>query len=135
MKKIWQKIPESKIENYLVKSIKNIGGECIKGNAHNSRGMPDRIAILPKGLVVFIEVKRPGLKPRPNQRIRIKRFNKMGHFAVYANTYGMIDGLIRWMQRQMSERQVVSTEQVCNNMECNERIATSWKDHVEKLYT
>jgi len=135
MKKPWTKVPESKIETYLVKAVKDIGGECIKGNAHNSRGMPDRIAILPKGLVVFIEVKRPGLKPRPNQRVRIKRFRKMGHTAVYVNTYGMIDALIRWMQRQMADRRVVGTEQVCNRMTCNERITIPWKEHVEKLYT
>jgi Holliday junction resolvase-like predicted endonuclease len=132
MKKMWTRVPESDIEKYLVKRVMDIGGECIKGNAHNSRGMTDRIAILPKGLVVFIEVKRPGLKPRPNQRVRINQFRKMGHVAVYVNTFKMIDALILWMQRHMSDRNVVGTDQVCNRVNCVERMAISWKEYVSK---
>jgi len=125
-------VPETVIEEYLKEKIESIGGICIKGNAHNQRGMPDRVCILPNGVIVFVEVKRPGLKPRPNQRLMIKRFNKLGHTAVYVNTFRMIDTLIKWLQRIMIAHQVVSTEQVCNRMDCSDRVKESWKEYVTK---
>ena len=125
-------ISETPIEEYLKKKVESIGGICIKGNAHNQRGMPDRVCILPKGVIVFVEVKRPGLKPRLNQRLMIKRFNRLGHTAVYVNTFKMIDALVLWMQRGMNTNQVVRTEQVCNRMDCNTRVIESWKEYVTK---
>lgn len=124
-------IPESKIESYLVKEIKKIGGMCIKGNPHNQRGMPDRICILPNRLVVFVELKRPGLKPRPNQRLMIRRLKALDHHAVWANSYGMIDKLILWCRRQINTTQVVGTDYICTRPECKERVKKPWIEHLQ----
>lgn len=53
-----EKYLENKIRNY----VKSKGGLCLKWNSPGFTGVPDRIALLPGGRVVFIEVKRPGLK-------------------------------------------------------------------------
>jgi hypothetical protein len=41
---------------------------AIKLNPAGYRGIPDRMVLLPGGHMFFAEFKRPGQKPRPNQR-------------------------------------------------------------------
>jgi hypothetical protein len=55
---------EKKIEKYLVMGIERLGGLCVKFPPLFFRGFPDRIVLLPKGLIVFVELKAPGEKPR-----------------------------------------------------------------------
>ena len=126
------KLTEAQVENYLVAEVKKIGGVCIKGNPHNQRGMPDRICILPKGLIVFVELKRPGRKPRPNQRLMINRFIALGQHAVWANSYGMVDKLIGWCRLTMATKQVVGTEHVCTRPECDRRVKIPWVNYLQK---
>ncbi|MCM1441454.1 MAG: VRR-NUC domain-containing protein [Roseburia sp.] len=52
---------ESAFEKKLCDHIKSLGGKAYKWVSPGTRGVPDRIAILPGGKVIFIEVKRPGL--------------------------------------------------------------------------
>lgn len=52
---------ESAFERKLCDYIKSLGGKAYKWVSPGVRGVPDRIAILPGGRVIFIEVKRPGL--------------------------------------------------------------------------
>ena len=51
---------ESTIEQYLVKQCKEAGWQCYKFSSPAHRGVPDRIVCMPRGTVVFVEVKRPG---------------------------------------------------------------------------
>lgn len=53
---------ESTFEQKLCRHIKSLGGKAYKWVSPGAPGVPDRIAILPGGKVIFIEVKRPGLK-------------------------------------------------------------------------
>lgn len=48
---------EVQIENYLVREIKKLGGLCWKFTSPGQRGVPDRIILLPKGKVIFVELK------------------------------------------------------------------------------
>lgn len=49
---------ESAIEKYLVKRCKEEGWLCYKFSSPAQRGVPDRIVCLPKGAVIFVEVKQ-----------------------------------------------------------------------------
>jgi hypothetical protein len=42
-------------------------GEHISFISPGINGMPDRLVLLPKGYIGFVEVKAPGKKMRPNQ--------------------------------------------------------------------
>ncbi len=59
---------ERKIETYLVKSVEEVGGLCVKFPPVFFRGFPDRIALLPGGRITFVETKTPGGKPTLIQR-------------------------------------------------------------------
>jgi len=126
-----RKITEDQVESYLVKRIHDIGGMCIKGNPHNQRGMPDRICILPQGMNVYVELKRPGRKPRPNQRLFLNRARALGQHAVWANSFGMVDKLIEWIKRQMATTKVVGTEHVCYRPECDRRVKIPWINYLQ----
>lgn len=51
---------------------------CLKMISPTMAGIPDRLAILPHGHLAFIELKRPGQKPRPLQQHRINQLNQLG---------------------------------------------------------
>ena len=50
---------EKEIESRLVKLVKRRGGLCLKSVCPGWAGVPDRIVLLPRGRVVFVELKRP----------------------------------------------------------------------------
>jgi hypothetical protein len=50
---------EKEIERKLVKMVKSLGGRCPKWVSPGSAGVPDRIILLPKGRIIFVELKRP----------------------------------------------------------------------------
>ena len=58
---------EKIIEQKLVREVKERGGICPKLTSPGFDGMPDRIVLLPRGRMAFVEVKAPGEKPRPLQ--------------------------------------------------------------------
>lgn len=62
---------ESKVEAKICETVQEMGGLCLKWVSPGFSGVPDRIIILPGGRILFVEVKRPGGKPRPRQ-IRVQ---------------------------------------------------------------
>ncbi|HDE4009722.1 TPA: VRR-NUC domain-containing protein, partial [Staphylococcus aureus] len=49
---------ESTLEKYLVKEITKLNGLCLKWVAPGTRGVPDRIIIMPEGKTYFVEMKQ-----------------------------------------------------------------------------
>ena len=73
---------EKFIEQKLVKAVKALGGFAPKFISPGFDGMPDRIVLLPKCKVAFVEVKAPGYRPKPLQLSRHGMLRKLG-FKVY----------------------------------------------------
>ena len=73
---------EKVIEQKLVKEVKNKGGLCWKFTSPGTVGVPDRLLLLHKGKVAFVEVKAPGQTLRPIQVKRKKELESLG-FKVY----------------------------------------------------
>ena len=73
---------EKQIEHSLVMVVKADGGMCPKLVSPGTDGMPDRMILLPKGHIGFVEVKAPGKKPRPLQERRHKQLRELG-FKVF----------------------------------------------------
>lgn len=53
---------EKEVEQKLVKAVKLAGGFCLKFTSPGFDGVPDRLVLLPKGRMAFIELKAPGKK-------------------------------------------------------------------------
>lgn len=53
---------EKRLERKLEAAMKEIDGFALKFPAFFNKGFPDRICLFPGGIVVFVEVKKPGGK-------------------------------------------------------------------------
>lgn len=88
---------EKDIEKKLIKAVKSMGGIAPKLVSPGFDGMPDRLVLLPGGIIAFAELKAPGKKPRPLQLARHRLLRELG-FPVYViddpeQIGGMIDEL------------------------------------------
>jgi hypothetical protein len=88
---------EKDIEKYLRESIKQAGGECLKWVSPGTAGVPDRIVICPDGRIAFVELKRPFEKPRPVQRVVLRRLYHLGCRVVVMDNRKSVEGFIRWI--------------------------------------
>lgn len=73
---------EKATEAKLVKAVKSMGGLAPKFISPGLDGVPDRLVLLPKGKIAFIELKAEGKELRPLQVRRKRQLEKLG-FSVY----------------------------------------------------
>lgn len=73
---------EKTTEQKLVKAVKSKGGLAPKFVSPGFDGVPDRIVLLPRGRIAFIELKAKGRKMRPLQVRRKRQLESLG-FSVY----------------------------------------------------
>lgn len=73
---------EKAVEQQLMQSVKRMGGIALKFVSPGVDGVPDRLILLPKKHIAFIEVKAPGKKMRPLQMKRKQQLEALG-FQVY----------------------------------------------------
>ncbi len=59
---------ESAFERSFVEKIRGAGGRAFKWACPGMTGAPDRICVFPGGRIIFIELKRPGLKDGKSER-------------------------------------------------------------------
>lgn len=58
--------------------------------------MPDRLILIPGGYQLFVELKRPGGKPRPDQVAMIEKFRDYGQLVHVIDTKEKVDRLLAW---------------------------------------
>lgn len=71
-------LDESKVDKYLARIVSREGGQSLKFVSPGMAGVPDRIVILPGGVLWFVELKAPHKKPRALQRFVMRRLRKLG---------------------------------------------------------
>ena len=69
---------EKVLEKYLVAEVKSLGGWAVKLLSGLVTGLPDRLCLLPGGVVAFVEVKTTGKKATPRQLIVHKKLRQLG---------------------------------------------------------
>lgn len=87
-----KKPKENTVENYLVARSAQEGFLCPKFKSASNNGVTDRI-LVGHGLVLFVETKRPGEKPRPLQKAVIQNFRNHGADARVVDTKTKVDEL------------------------------------------
>ena len=85
---------ESFIEEKLTKAVKQNGGVCWKFTSPRTAGVPDRIVLMPKGHIAFVEVKAPNQKPRPLQLSRHRLLRRLGFQVYVLDALEQIGGII-----------------------------------------
>ncbi len=84
---------ESKIEDYLVKRVEELGGACDKLVILNQRGNPDRWCFFTSGFLMIVELKQKGKKPNVLQQRRIDRLIQLGQVVEVADSIEAVDAL------------------------------------------
>lgn len=91
---------EKQIEEYLRISVKIVGGRAYKWTSPGNNGVPDRIVVLPKGKIHFVELKKPkGGKTASLQNVQQKRLKKLGANVWQLHTKELIDSFIKEVAR------------------------------------
>lgn len=85
---------EKALEKYLVSEVRARGGECLKYYSAGTTGWPDRIVMMPGGVMAWVELKSRGKHPTPRQRVRLNRLREMHFTAVVADCPGDIARLV-----------------------------------------
>jgi hypothetical protein len=86
---------ESEVEGYLRKQAEKLGGKCVKFLPDFSRGFPDRILLLPGGVLVWVETKRPvGGHIDPAQKVQHVLLRRLGQRVEVVWTKEEVDRLL-----------------------------------------
>ena len=88
---------ESKIEQRLKREVETIGGLSLKFSSPGMAGGPDRLVLLPKRRIVFVELKAPGKSLRPLQLKRKEQLEALGFKVYVIDSYKKIDEFIEEM--------------------------------------
>jgi len=93
---------ERVIENYLVQSVKKVGGMCIKMEPRYNVGIPDRL-VIHKGTCIFAEVKALGGKPTEKQLRYHSQLRERGVGVCVIDSKEKVDFFIRLLTENDSE--------------------------------
>ena len=88
---------EITVEQHLVGEFKRHFPDAQIHKYEIRRGEPDRICLLPKGVVLFIETKRPGEDLRKAQQRAFNRLKLLGFECFMCDTKGKVDLLISYI--------------------------------------
>jgi hypothetical protein len=89
---------EKVIEKRLNAEVKSLGGWSLKLLCQFVTGLPDRLVLLPGGVIFFAEIKSTGKKPTAKQRLVHERIRRLG-FTVHVidsleQLYKVLDSLL-----------------------------------------
>lgn len=86
---------ENEVEGHLRRRVEKVGGICVKFLPDFARGFPDRIVLLPGGVLVWVETKRPqGGVLSPAQKVQHVLLRRLGQRVEVVWTKDQADDLI-----------------------------------------
>lgn len=87
---------EKTIEKKLKQKVEQLGGRAYKWESPGNNGVPDRIVILPKGKLYFVELKRPkNSKTAALQHLQHKRLRDLGANVRIVRSLETLDDFIK----------------------------------------
>ena len=89
---------ERDIERTLVQKARSRGGAAWKFTSPGRAGVPDRLVLLPHGMMGFVELKAPGRRPRPLQHRRMDELKRLGYKVFVVDGKEQIGGVLDAIQ-------------------------------------
>lgn len=96
-KEVLPEMIENQVENYLIKKVSELGGKAWKFVSPGNAGVPDRL-ITYNSKAFFVEVKRPGGKPRALQKATVAQIRATGMKVYCISTKAQVDELTNLMR-------------------------------------
>ena len=94
---------EKDIEKYLIHKVSSLGGKAYKFTSPNNKGVPDRIVILPNGIIYFIELKNEKGKLSKLQEYQMKTLIELGCNCKVINSKIEVDNFIESLRQANDE--------------------------------
>lgn len=94
---------EAQLERKLCQQVKAIGGRALKFVSPGTAGVPDRIILLPGGVVCFAELKKPGGRIRVLQTYRIKQLRELGFRVFIVDSPEAIHAFIDFLKEGLTD--------------------------------
>ena len=85
---------EKAVERKLVEMCKENGVLCIKLLTYQFTGLPDRMCLFPGGIIIFVELKTTGEKPRKIQLAVHKKLRELGFRVEVIDTIEDVENLV-----------------------------------------
>lgn len=85
---------EKVIERKLVEAVKLKGGMCVKLLTNQFIGLPDRMCLFPNKIIVFVELKTTGQKPRKIQLLIHNKLRALDFRVEVIDTLNGVDNFI-----------------------------------------
>ena len=93
------KVIEKNIEDYFIRKCEQNHMWTTKFISASRSGVPDRVVIY-NGITIFVELKKPGEKPRPLQVEIHKKMRKYGALIEVLSTFDEVDVFIENLIRR-----------------------------------
>lgn len=87
---------EAEVEGYLVEQVKYAGGIAYKFTSPARINVPDRLCVLPGGILFFVELKAPGKLPNDGQKREHHRLRELGVAVYVVDTFDGVDELLEF---------------------------------------
>ena len=82
---------ESTIERHLRFRVHHAGGLCVKFIPTAYAGFPDRIVLMPRAKITFVELKAPGKKPTKLQLFVHEKLQALGFRVLVLDSIPAVD--------------------------------------------
>lgn len=92
---------ERDVEARLVRGVRKLGGVCWKWVSPGRVGVPDRIALLPHGVVAFVEVKDDEGQVSRQQELTLREIGNLGHPVYVVHGAEGVDMLLELMAEEV----------------------------------
>lgn len=92
---------EREIEKKLVDGIKRLGGCAYKWVSPGRDGVPDRIVVLPGGIIWFAELKADDGRVSPRQEYQLNFLDRLGHNTIVIQGMDECERFLRAMAKEV----------------------------------
>lgn len=94
---------EKSVERKLVELTKLSGGLCIKLLTYQFTGLPDRMCLFPGGIIIFVELKTTGEKPRKIQLAVHRMLRNLDFRVEVIDTIKGVEDLIKEIENERKQ--------------------------------
>lgn len=96
---------EKQLEQKLKKEVEKLGGLCLKLTTPGFTGIPDRLILLPGGVVGIVELKRPKKSKKSERQIFVMRqLMNLGMTSCFIYDDSSLWDFIELIERRMRRR-------------------------------
>ena len=100
---------ESTVERHFKLCVDKLGGMAVKFVPTYFAGFPDRIVLLPRGRIVFVELRAQGKKPRA---LQLKVHERLRELGFQVDVIDSIDEVNKWASYEAAKLSVSTRSKV-----------------------